>query len=319
MEIQCETAASKAPTDAEEMFKLVITPLVLMHNRTDRQKDTAAIALASFGRHSEHNCVEIDNCGGIHLLVKLLKGSADQKQYAAATLAEIAKQGFESRSQIGQTQVIPLLKELLLSGTNKLKKTAAEALANVALESANRIQMVNQGVVPALMKLLRGTEAQQQYAASALMHIAYNTRTDGTKLKAGSGLLNPLIRMLNGSDSQKTSARQLSAQLARHEDSNRVRIASKGIIPLVIKLLVGSDAPKAFAALALGKIMWANKANATKAAKCGAVYPLIVLLAGDNLQRACGACALAELMRASAPIQVVMVSSAFITFETKMR
>lgn len=164
--------------------------------------------------------------------------------------------------------------------------------------------MVNQGVVPALMKLLRRTEARQQYAGSALMHIAYSTRTDGTKLKAGSGLLNPLTRMLNGSDSQKTSARQLIAQLARHEDSNRVRITSKEIIPLVIKLLVGSDAPNAFAALAHGKIMWANKANATKAAKCGAVYPLIVLLAGDNLQRAYGACALTELMRASAPIQV---------------
>lgn len=132
-----------------------------------RQKELAAIALASFPRYINANCDKIVSCGGISSLVVLLEGSREQKQYTTDALAEIAKEG----AQMYQAQLIPLLIGLL-SGTDKQKDRAAEALAHMADTSANRIQMVNEGVILILFELLSGTEKQQEHAAKAVIRIA---------------------------------------------------------------------------------------------------------------------------------------------------
>ena len=94
---------------------------------------------------------------------QLRDGTAEQKQYAARALGNLAFSHTEKRGAIAQAGAIPSLVAMACEGTPKQKQYAAFALGNLSLNHEDNARTIAQvGGVPPLVVLSHdGTEWQK--------------------------------------------------------------------------------------------------------------------------------------------------------------
>lgn len=219
------------------------------------------------------------------VLADLRFGTDQEKRQAAFVLMHLTIQE-DNCAVIMQTEGgVDLLVSLLAHGTNDQKSFAANAVGNLTIGSdANRAKLARHGVLPPLVALLSGTDAQKESAAFALVnlttHEAYNRCV--VRLHA----IQRLVLLLSGTCDQKRYAAHVLGNLAAKSDANRVEIARQGAVPLLTALaLEGTGKQKSEAAFALGNLARENPRNCAAIAASNGLGALLTLLTGSDEQK----------------------------------
>ena len=195
---------------------------------------------------------------------------------------------------------IPPLVELLRAGKVGAHKNAAHALAMLAGDEANKMQIARAGGIPPLVALLStGDDSAQQYAAKALEWLARDC-TENQIALANERASAPLVGLL-GSESFETQTSAVTALLclASHAESRDVVVQR-----LVTVLQERNTAAQLKAAEALAVLSARSASNRQSIVTAGAVEPLVRLLGNgqsceENTPPERAAAVLADLARLS--------------------
>mgnify|MGYP001156739860 CR=1 FL=1 len=153
-------------------------PILIDIIRTGAAKHYALGALASLSSGPTVISDAIAAAGGpngsIALFVELMRsGSEYQKEYAAATLANLAKDSDERTIAIPTAGALPPAIELARSGDDITKECAVTLLRNLACHKDNGVAIALAGAIPTLVALAEsGPAAAKTQAAAALKCLA---------------------------------------------------------------------------------------------------------------------------------------------------
>ena len=107
---------------------------------------------------------------------------------------EFGSEYSENRTKIVELGALPLLVNLLQSGSDEAKENAAGALGSLARNSDNQTKIVEEGALPPLVNLLQsGSDEAKTNAAGALGNLA-----DGISQNQRIKALQLLVSSLNG-------------------------------------------------------------------------------------------------------------------------
>ncbi|KAF3965250.1 hypothetical protein CMV_010542 [Castanea mollissima] len=142
----------------------------LLHSGTLRGKKDAATALFNLSIFHE-NKARIVQAGAVKYLVELMDPATGMVDKAVALLANLSTIG-EGRLAIGREEGIPLLVEIVESGSQRGKENAASVLLQLCLHSSKYCTLVLQeGAVPPLVALSQsGTPRAKEKAQQLLSH-----------------------------------------------------------------------------------------------------------------------------------------------------
>ncbi|KAK6940663.1 Armadillo [Dillenia turbinata] len=156
----------------------------LLGSGTLRGKKDAATALFNLSIFHD-NKARIVQAGAVKYLVELLDPTNEMVDKAVALLANLSTIS-EGRSAIAREKGIPLLVEILETGSQRGKENAASTLLQLCLNSSKYCGLVLQeGAVPPLVALSHsGTTRAQEKAQQLLSH--FRTQREGSKGKGKS-------------------------------------------------------------------------------------------------------------------------------------
>ena len=230
--------------DAGDPEKLV----ELLKNGIAESKDYALWSLSlSIARDNQGRVAE---AGGVQPLIDHL---SDQRvltrEEAAAALHKLARDNDETRSLITRAGgVAPLVVQLGSSGegsSEKVRQNAAAALAELAVDTSARDELVSGGGVPHIVRVLENeTSKTKTYVATAVARLAKDHEATALAM-AKAGAIVPLVALLDGNEgpeAQEEAAGALFA-LADHEYNRQAITKCDGIGWLV--MLLGCDNPRA--------------------------------------------------------------------------
>uniref|UniRef100_A0A7N1A158 U-box domain-containing protein n=1 Tax=Kalanchoe fedtschenkoi TaxID=63787 RepID=A0A7N1A158_KALFE len=167
----------------------------------------------------------------------------------------------------------------LKSPSAAVKRSAAAKLRLLAKDrSDNRALIGESGAVPALIPLLRCSDAStQEHAVTALLNLSL--LEENRKLITEAGGLKSLVYVLKtGTEISKQNAACTLLNLSLVEE-NKASIGASGAIPPLVALLInGSERGKKDALTTLYKLC-SIRQNKEKAVSAGAVKPLVTLVA----------------------------------------
>jgi len=232
-------------------------------------KGAAAAALRGLCLRSVTVRAKIAEIGGIAPLVELTRiGSDWQKENSTAVLRCMASRSPDRQVAIAKAGGIAPLVALARDGLGIVKKDAAGALANLAINDDNKVAIATAGGIPPLVALVNGgTDGQKEWGAGALANLAVNDDNKVAIAKAGG--IAPLVALASdGTNWHKMAATGALRNLAWNAD-NKVAIAQAGgIAPLVALARGGTHEQKEAAAAALS-ILAHNKDNMAVIAQAG--------------------------------------------------
>ncbi|OIV90306.1 hypothetical protein TanjilG_13161 [Lupinus angustifolius] len=152
------------------------------------------------------------------------------------SLRKITRTKEEIRVSLCTTQLLSVLKSLIVSKYKNIQVNALASLVNLSLEKLNKVKIVRSGIVPPLIEVLRlGSTESQEHASGALFSLAIE---DDNKTAIGVlGGLQPLLHAL-GSESERT---RHDAALALYHlsmvQSNRSKMVKFGSVPTLLGMV----------------------------------------------------------------------------------
>ena len=209
-------------------------------------KDFALWSLSLSIRSSNQGVVA--QAGGTPpLIAQLSDHRVHIREQAAAALAKLANNNNDTRSLIAtEGGVKPLISLLDTSGSTSelVRQNAAAALADLAVDSTARDEIVGMGGIRPLVLLLEDEGRNtKKFAAMALARLSKDHEATQSAI-AEAGAIAPLVALLDGKEgpeAQEEAAGALFA-LADHE-RNRLGITEADGIGWLVMLL-GSDNPR---------------------------------------------------------------------------
>ncbi|KAG6613187.1 Vacuolar protein 8 [Phytophthora cinnamomi] len=172
------------------------------------------------------------------------------------------------------------LLEHVRTGNEEDKRIATEELAKLVSHDKIRAHIMEEGILPPLIHLLRtGTDRQKAWATNALVEVS--AMNDGTRAAvAREGVIPPLVALArDGTEEQKRLATNVLAHLSFSNDAVRVEIVREGAIPpLTAMVQTGTDAQKQLVVNVLAHLASTNLAFKTDIAKQGVIAPLVSLV-----------------------------------------
>jgi serine/threonine protein kinase/HEAT repeat protein len=197
--------------------------------------------------------------------------------------------------ELGEAELLRQLVTLLRHGADNVKLWAAIALAKLANNDTNRINLANEGAIAPLLVLLQsGTKTQKLWATCALAKVGQDTEVNSDAI-ANCGAIPLLMELLhNETDRQREFAALALGHLALASNRSCILISNAGAItPLVSLLRSGNGRQKERAGFCVGALMSRSVDNCTALEVEGGVELLVSLLkTGTDGQRESAAFAL---------------------------
>ena len=138
---------------------------------------------------NDANKVAIKEAGAIPPLVKLVKdGGRPGEEHAAAALSFLA---YLFAVAIAQADGIAPLVKLIESssgGSTRAKANGAQALANLAVTTANRVAIAEEGAIASLVRLVRQRRAGASEAEAALQNLLVDDHISLAAIAAAGGI-----------------------------------------------------------------------------------------------------------------------------------
>lgn len=179
--------------------------LVLLLSEDPDTQENSIAALLNLSKHSKRKGVIVEKEEGLNLIVHVLtKGlKIEAQQHAAATLFYLASVE-KNRILIGENpEAIPRLVELIKNGNDRCKRNALVAIFGLLVHPGNHWKVLDAGVVPLLLNLLKDSEREDLVTDSLAVLSTLAEKVDGTVaiLRRG-GVLQLLVGILNTSTSR---------------------------------------------------------------------------------------------------------------------
>ncbi|PSC69879.1 U-box domain-containing 4 [Micractinium conductrix] len=271
---------------------------LLLQSPSSTARQAAARAVSNLVVNCEANKIEAAKFGTIHSLARMLEQPEAplMQEAAAGALANLAANSSEAQALIASAGAIPLLVDVLRTGTAAAKQHAARAIRNLAgRDTSNKMRVAEAGGIPLLVAMMAGcgggasgaSDASRQAAASALSNIACNCE-DTQKRIVVEGALQVVCDMLLPSDGCSAGCREAAAwmlsNLACSADVRAQLGKDPGLLEAVVAGLLellrsGCDSGGAAAARAIKNLSAGHSnTNKVKIAEAGAVPLLVGLL-----------------------------------------
>jgi len=169
-------------------------------------------------------------------VAKLQAASSDsEKEAAAKALGELAGAGPGRREEIVKAGAVPLLVDLVKSGSPRAKELAAGALSHLALTPGNKTAIADAGGIKAMLELMRnGVGECKGAAAAAVANLTSGCVANQTAV-AKQGGVSLLVQLVGDSlpQVQSWATVALGNVVLQHKDNQNLAGKAGGIETLV--------------------------------------------------------------------------------------
>ncbi len=179
--------------------------------------------------------------GGVPLFVELLKAETSRASKEAAVAALLTLSCLnENKSCIGSSGAIPLLVQLLISGSNQARKDSLITLYNLTIFLGNRPRVVRAGAIPILVHLLSLHKVDLVEKCVALLYNLSSIeegRSTIAKTEGGVAVLAEILET-GSSTKEKEHATATLLLLCTNSMQHSQLVLREGVIPALVSLSV---------------------------------------------------------------------------------
>lgn len=160
----------------------------------------------------------------------------DLQRSASLTFAEITERDVR---EVDRDTLEPIL-SLLQSPDIEVQRAASAALGNLAVNTENKVLIVQLGGLAPLIRQMMSTNVEVQCnAVGCITNLA--THEENKAKIARSGALGPLTRLAKSRDMRVQRNATGALLNMTHSDENRQQLVNAGAIPVLVQLLSSSD------------------------------------------------------------------------------
>ncbi|KAI1262107.1 vacuolar protein 8 [Xylariaceae sp. FL1019] len=160
----------------------------------------------------------------------------DLQRSASLTFAEITERDVR---EVDRDTLEPIL-FLLQSPDIEVQRAASAALGNLAVDTKNKVLIVQLGGLTPLIRQMVSTNVEVQCnAVGCITNLA--THEDNKAKIARSGALGPLTRLAKSRDMRVQRNATGALLNMTHSDENRIQLVNAGAIPVLVQLLSSPD------------------------------------------------------------------------------
>ncbi|KAK4790979.1 hypothetical protein SAY86_031392 [Trapa natans] len=166
-------------------------------------QENAIAALLNLSKHPTSKAVIVNN-GGLKQIVEVLKDGlkVESRQHAAAALFYLASVE-DYRRLIGEIpSAIPILVEMVRSGTHRGKKNALVAIFGLLMEKTNHQRVLTAGAVELIVELLRSCGREDLCINSLSVLSSLAEGRDGASILLQAGAMDTAVEILRDSTSR---------------------------------------------------------------------------------------------------------------------
>ncbi|KAK9062768.1 hypothetical protein SSX86_019958 [Deinandra increscens subsp. villosa] len=238
------------------------------------KKATGEIRLLA--RHNMDNRIVIANCGGISLLIGLLRSTDEEVQENAVTALLNLSINDNNKSAIANADAIEPLIHVLETGSSEAKENSAATLFSLSVIEDNKIRIGRSGAIRPLVDLLgNGTPRGKKDAATALFNLSIFHENKARIVQAGA--VRYLVELMDPAAGMVDKAVAVLSNLATIPEG-RAAIGQEGGIPVLVEVVeLGSARGKENAAAALLQLCTNSSRFCNMVLQEGAVPPLVAL------------------------------------------
>jgi vacuolar protein 8 len=212
--------------------------LHLQHNRCISSTTVALPLQCTHTNHSPQRA-ETDFFSGAPLeaLTTLVySDNTDLQRSASLTFAEITERDVR---EVGRDTLDPIL-FLLQNNDTEVQRAASAALGNLAVNTENKVKIVELGGLIPLIKQMNSPNVEVQCnAVGCITNLA--THEENKAKIAKSGALGPLTRLAKSKDMRVQRNATGALLNMTHSDENRQHLVAAGAIPVLVFLLGSQD------------------------------------------------------------------------------
>ncbi|KAJ0733052.1 putative U box domain, armadillo-like helical, Zinc finger, RING/FYVE/PHD-type [Helianthus annuus] len=232
--------------------------------------------LRLLARHNMDNRIVIANCGGIGLLIGLLRSTDEQVQENAVTALLNLSINDNNKSAIANADAIEPLIHVLETGSSEAKENSAATLFSLSVIEDNKIRIGRSGAIRPLVDLLgNGTPRGKKDAATALFNLSIFHENKARIVQAGA--VRYLVELMDPAAGMVDKAVAVLSNLATIPEG-RAAIGQEGGIPVLVEVVeLGSARGKENAAAALLQLCTNSSRFCNMVLQEGAVPPLVAL------------------------------------------
>lgn len=262
--------------------------VILLHESALPGKIQATSALARLAMDRWNKSL-IANSGAIEVLESMMEASESMqfKIEAARAFNNLAVGSHDNKVYLAEAGAIYPLVQLLHNGTVIGKKTAANALWNIAFDHERYLNGEAltglEGIIPLVSLLTKYTDQAKEQATEGLEALCVGTARQQAIAEAGA--IPILVDMIaHGTDKCKEHAAGLLKNLLIHNAANKIAIAEEGaILPFLALLREGTEYAKRQAGAAVWGLAFDDvEDHPDILTEAGEVLPLVHLLKNGN-------------------------------------
>ncbi|RMZ76892.1 hypothetical protein DV738_g4742, partial [Chaetothyriales sp. CBS 135597] len=162
--------------------------------------------------------------------------NVELQRSASLTFAEITERDVR---EVDRETLEPILM-LLQNDDIEVQRAASAALGNLAVNTENKVAIVQLGGLPPLIRQMMSQNVEVQCnAVGCITNLA--THEDNKAKIARSGALGPLTRLAKSKDSRVQRNATGALLNMTHSDDNRQQLVNAGAIPVLVQLLQSPD------------------------------------------------------------------------------
>jgi vacuolar protein 8 len=170
------------------------------------------------------------------LTTLVYSNNTDLQRSASLTFAEITERDVR---EVGRDTLDPIL-FLLQNSDTEVQRAASAALGNLAVNTDNKVMIVELGGLVPLIKQMNSPNVEVQCnAVGCITNLA--THEDNKAKIAKSGALGPLTRLAKSKDMRVQRNATGALLNMTHSDENRQHLVAAGAIPVLVALLGSPD------------------------------------------------------------------------------
>ncbi|KAI4849052.1 ARM repeat-containing protein, partial [Aureobasidium sp. EXF-8845] len=266
VEVQCNAVGciTNLATHEDNKAKIArsgaLAPLTRLAKSKDMRVQRNATGALLNMTHSDDNRQQLVNAGAIPVLVHLLTSpDTDVQYYCTTALSNIAVDG-SNRKRLAQTEprLVQSLVNLMDGHAPKVQCQAALALRNLASDEKYQLEIVRNGGLGPLLRLLQSAFLPLILSAVAcIRNISIHPMNESPIIDAG--FLKPLVHLLGSTDNEEIQCHAISTlrNLAASSDRNKQLVLEAGAVQkckelvLEVPVNVQSEMTAAIAVLAL--------------------------------------------------------------------
>ncbi|KAG9685385.1 ARM repeat-containing protein, partial [Aureobasidium melanogenum] len=266
VEVQCNAVGciTNLATHEDNKAKIArsgaLAPLTRLAKSKDMRVQRNATGALLNMTHSDDNRQQLVNAGAIPVLVHLLTSpDTDVQYYCTTALSNIAVDS-SNRKRLAQTEprLVQSLVNLMDGHAPKVQCQAALALRNLASDEKYQLEIVRNGGLGPLLRLLQSAFLPLILSAVAcIRNISIHPMNESPIIDAG--FLKPLVHLLGSTDNEEIQCHAISTlrNLAASSDRNKQLVLEAGAVQkckelvLEVPVNVQSEMTAAIAVLAL--------------------------------------------------------------------